>query len=93
MKKYKHISANDGKQPSEDRLRVAAGIVARLKSDGVAATVVLPGRLEDFIRGQAEQLLEAARQCEDPELRVKMIDMARNALATLSKPKGEPEAP
>jgi hypothetical protein len=85
MKRDRPATASNGNEPSENRLRAAADIVAKLKRDGISAAVVLPGQLEDFVRDQAAQLLEAARQCEDPELRARMIDMVRSALAKLSK--------
>src|SRR5436853_7846318 len=51
------------------RKRMAADLVAMPARAGVAAEVVPPDGLNDFIRRQAAQLLDAAENCRLPELR------------------------
>jgi hypothetical protein len=76
------IVGND-REPSQERLRMAADIVGALRRAGIAAKVTAPGRLNDSVRSQAEQLLEAARQCEDSQVRAQMLELARAALSRL----------
>jgi hypothetical protein len=70
---------------SPDRKRVAADLVAMLARAGVTAEVVPPSGLNDFLRRQAAQLLDAAESCRCPELRAEMEQMARATLAELDR--------
>lgn len=72
-------------EQSADRRRIASNIVARLNQLGIPATLSAAGKLDDLIRGHAEQLLEAASRCQDPELRAQMVEMATMALSKSAK--------
>ena len=49
------------------------------------ATVVHPEALSDFVRNQAEQVMEAARNCKFPDVHAELENMARSVLAELGR--------
>jgi hypothetical protein len=71
------------REPSLAGKRFAADLAARLSSAGVPATVVHPEALSDFVRRQAEQVMEAAQNCKFPDVRAELQDMARSVLSEL----------
>jgi hypothetical protein len=64
----------------------AADLLAMLNEAGIEAEIATPGRVEEVVRRQAEQLLKRARECESAEERAEMEQLAHAALAELKSP-------
>ena len=68
-------------EPSDDRQQIAAKVAALVDGARIPAIVVTsPGVLRDFLRRQAEQILEHARQCKFPAERAELEQLARDCL-------------
>lgn len=73
------------REPPLKAKRLAAEIVGALSSGGIAATVVHPEALSDFVRHQAEQVMKIAQSCHFPDVRAKLEEMARGVLIDLGR--------